>query len=109
MTGNKKIDTINTMDFCWVLSDKKMKGSGLVRGDLVLVSGLKVVPASTKDPYLQRVLCVVILVKDDKLHLPSEDNDYKAYLVDPRNLGKVDEDTLKWAHQLLNDQYGSTS
>lgn len=100
---------IRTWDICWVISDKKLKDSGLKKGDTVLVSGTKVVPATKKDPYLQRVLCFVVKIVNDKVQIPTEKNDYMAYLVDPRNLEKVDEKTLKWAHQLLEDQYGSTS
>ena len=93
------------MDFCWVVSDKKLKGSGLSKGDLVMVSGTRVVPATKKDPYLQRVLVVALKIEDEKIQIPSEKNDYKAYLIDPRNLSKVDEDTHKWAETVLKNQY----
>ncbi|MCA9380669.1 hypothetical protein KC678_00195 [Candidatus Dojkabacteria bacterium] len=95
------------MDYCWVVSDKKMKGSGLKKGDLVLVTGTKVAPISKIDPYLQRIFVITVLVKDGEIRLPKSDNHYRAYLVDPRNLEKVDEDTQKWAEENLKKQYGN--
>ena len=100
---------IQTMDYCWVVSDKKLKDSGLTKGDMVLVTGTKVVPASRKDLYLQRVLVVVVLVKDDKVLLPNEENEHKAYLVDPRNLEKVDEEVSKCVEENLKKQYQTTT
>jgi len=98
-------DMIKPMDYCWVISDKKMKGSGLYRSDMVMVTGVKPVPASKKDLYLQRLLVIVVKVDDEKVLIPSQDNDYRAYLVDPRNLEKVDEETLAWAQDNLKNQY----
>lgn len=95
---------IKAMDFCYISSDKKLKGSGLSKGEVVMVTGLKTVPVKKNDPYVQRILTVVVRVKDDKLQLPGENNDYKAYLVDPRSLTKI-EDSSKYT-EIINNQYG---
>lgn len=83
---------INTMDFARVISAKKMKDTGLERGSLVLVMGTKQVPAKITDPYLLRILTVVAKVEGEEVQIPGEGNEYRAFLVDPRNLERVDED-----------------
>jgi len=96
------------MDFCYVIEDKKMKGSGLSRGDIVLVTGTRVVPAGYKDPYLQRVLVVAVKLdkKAELLQMPTETNDNKAYLIDPRNLSRVNEEDQKCFEAMIEKQYG---
>ncbi len=80
-------ERIKDMDYCIVVSDKKMKGSGLVRDDEVMVIGTRDAPVSKADPYLSRTYVVVVKLGDDGEHcLPDSSNDYKAVLVDPRNL-----------------------
>lgn len=97
---------IKPMDYCLVVNDKTMKGSGLFRGDAVLVTGLKVAPVSKKDPYLQRIYAHVIKVAQDGHHfVPSEDNDNMIYLVDPRNLEKLPEDDQTFLGGKLVAQY----
>ena len=85
-------DPIGNMDYATVVSDKKMKGSGLYRGDMVMVTGIKQAPEKRSDPYLTRTYVMVIKVVGDEHQLPNEKNDYQIYLVDPRNLEKVSED-----------------
>lgn len=98
---------INSMDYCTIVSDKRMKDSGLFRGDTVLVTGVKAAPISKNDLYLQRIFVHVVKVEKDGTHLlPLETNDYKVYLVDPRNLQKVDEETTERLQDALKRQYG---
>lgn len=94
------------MDFCRIVSDKKVKGSGLRMGDLVLVTGTALVPASKKDPYLQRTLTTVIRVKGDQLLMPKQDNDEMAYLLDPRSLEKVNDKDQKTFTNNIKKQFG---
>lgn len=94
---------IKSMDYCRVVSDKKLKGSGLVRGDVVLVVGTGQVPASAKDPYLLRTLCVVARVVDD---LPQLGDGSEKLMVDPRSLEKVSEKEGKRLNKALEKKYG---
>ena len=96
---------INIFDYGVVSSTKKMKESGLSVGDTVLVIANKVLPVTKSDPYLQRVYVVCILVKEGVHQMPSEDTDYVSFLIDPRNLTKVDEDTTKDLRDKLEHQY----
>ncbi len=81
---------VKNFDFCRVVSAKKLKGSGLGMGDVVMVLGTRQVPASAKDPYLYRTLVTVAKVEEGLIQIPKEDNEYKAYLVDPRSLEVID-------------------
>jgi hypothetical protein len=81
--------TLNTMDFARVINDKKLKGTGLSRGDTVMVMGTKPVLAKKGDPYLFRTLMVVAKYLEGIVQVPGEGNDHKGYLVDPRSLEKV--------------------
>lgn len=86
---NWEASKLGPMDFGTVVSAKKLKGSGLGMGDVVMVMGTKQVPASARDPYLTRTITQVVKVVDDLPAIPKEDNDYLIYLVDPRSLEKV--------------------
>lgn len=97
---------IKSMDFCRIVSDKKVKGSGLRMGDLVLVTGTSLVPASKKDPYLQRTLTTVIKVKGDQLLMPKQNNDEMAYLLDPRSLEKVNDKDQETLTDNIKKQFG---
>lgn len=92
-------------DYCLVVSDKKLKGSGLKRGDLVYVGAVKPAPASKKDPYLQRIFAVVFLSDVGIVRIPKENNDYKAYLVDPRSLEKLPEEEQEVLQDHLRRHY----
>lgn len=98
---------IKPMDFAIVINRKKMTDSGLEVGDQVLVAGIKPAPAKRSDPYLQRLYVFVIKIEGDKLLLPKGDNDYKAILVDPRHLEKIEGEELKRLNQLMENQYGN--
>ena len=96
---------IGSMDFCRVVSDKKLKGSGLFMGDIVLVTGTTLVPAGKRDPYLQRTLTTVIILDGKTLLMPKDDNDEKAYLVDPRSLEKVSKEDAEIFMSYLHEQF----
>lgn len=101
-----KVEPIKSMDFCNIVSAKKLKGSGLELGDVVLVTGTKQVPASKKDPYLTRTLVVVVKVMYNLPQIPGKDNDYKAYVVDPRSLERVSDEHRKIFEQALRQHHG---
>lgn len=83
---------IKTYDYCYVVNDDQLKEVGIYRGQLVMVTGLKPAPIKAGDPYLQRIFAHAILVDKDGTHrLPDNGNDYRIYLLDPRNLEKVQE------------------
>lgn len=87
---------VKDMDVCRVVSKKLAKDSGLHLGDLVFVMGSRYVPATQKDPYLQRKLVVVARIdKEFVVQIPGDSNDYKAHLMDPRSLELADADTTK--------------
>lgn len=100
---------IKAMDYCIVVSDKKMRGSGLERGDILLISGLKVAPAKKSDPYLQRVYAVAIKINEGLLLVPKDNNEHKAYIVDPRNLAKLPAKEVELLEALMKEQYGDDS
>lgn len=100
------MNPLKTMDYCRVVSDKKLKDSGLIRGDRVLITSIKPVPAKKSDPYLQRLIVVVLKVEDDKVLVPKDGNEYKAYLVDPRNLEKVSDEERAKLEESLKLLYG---
>lgn len=96
---------IEPMDYATVVSDKKLKNSGLRRGDVVLVMGTKLVPATKKDPYLQRTLVTVLKVMYGLPLFPKDDNDHMAYLIDPRSLEKVSDEEAEQFREKLTQQY----
>ena len=100
------MEIIKSMDYCRVITAKKMKGSGLEQGDVVLVTGTKVVPAKKTDPYLQRIYVFVIRVLEGDHQIPSEKNGYKAWLVDPRNLEKLPLEETEQFKDSFEKQYG---
>lgn len=95
---------LNDMDFAYVVRDKKLDNTPLSRGDIVLLISHKVVPSSSKDPYLLRKLFVVVGLGEDNLPLiPSNKNEHKAYLLDPRCLEKVDHDLQEQLKEKLKE------
>jgi hypothetical protein len=99
---------IQPMNYVFIVNDKKLKGSGLNRGDIMMVTGIKPVPASSKDPYLNRDILVVVKVDSNTgEHLiPTEGKDHKAYLIDPRNVEILDDASSKIYSDFLLLQYG---
>lgn len=96
---------IKPNDFCILVSEKKLKGSGLKRGDVFLIAGVKPAPTSLKDPYLQRIYVVGIKFVNKKPEVPKEDNEYRAYLIDPRNLEKLPLEEQEVLTQQLTSYY----
>lgn len=98
---------IKPMDYIKVRADKRMKESGLVRGDVLLVTGLKPAPVSKQDPYLQRVYILTIKVDKNGYHeVPNDENEFRVYLIDPRNVDLVGEKESEELAALLVKQYG---
>lgn len=79
-------------DYVRVVSKKGLDGSGLKVGDHLLIAGLKVLPEKRSDPYLQRTYSMCLRVEDGVHLLPSEDNEEKIILVDPRKLELLPEE-----------------
>ena len=75
---------IHTADFCQIVSDKFAEDTGVKRGHIVYVAGLKALPEDENDPYTQRIKFFVNLVSHDG-HVDGS----KLYLVDPRSIQKV--------------------
>ena len=100
---------IGTWDYCYIVSDKKMKGSGLSRGDIVLVTGTKSVPATKKDPYSLRTYVIVVKVEDGLPCIPKDDNEHRAWVVDPRNLEKVEDEVKTGLDENIKEAYGQPS
>lgn len=97
---------IKPMDFCRVVSSKKLKGSGLSMGDIVMVAGTSQVPATHKDPYLMRTLMTVLVVEGGLPIIPSEENGKVALMVDPRSLEKVSDSVQQEYENAVKAQYG---
>ena len=81
------IDTsrlINQGDFCKLVVDH-LADHGLKRGNHVYVAGMKAFPIEEKDPYTQRIQCLVHkATKSGEIDL-----DEGFYVVDPDSLEKV--------------------
>lgn len=99
---------IQVNDYVFVTSAKKLKGSGLDRGSVLMVVGTRGVPASARDPYLTRELIVAVRVDADGTHyIPKNENDYKAYLIDPRNVEILPAEASVFLSEKLKEQYGA--
>ena len=81
---------INSGDFCEIVSDKFAEDTGVKRGHIVYVAGLKALPESEADPYTQRIKFFTHLVSHDG-HIDAS----KLYLVDPKSLSKVSKSKQK--------------
>lgn len=75
-------------DFCEVAVDTWTE-QGLEKGAVVFIAQLKPLPLDEEDMYLQRIYVGVHFTEDYSIKLPL------IYLMDPRDLVKVDEETLK--------------
>lgn len=100
---------LKPLDYARVVSDKNIKKLGLNRGDVVMVASLQVAQAKKDDPYLQRVYPVVVKIVDGVHQIPSQDTDWKSYMVDGRSLDPLGEKESKEYQALLNKQYGEAS
>lgn len=99
---------LSVMDYATIVSRKGVRGSGIEVGDTIIILSLKVLPEKRSDPYLQRIYAVVGVVRDDVHYIPSgrEDDDTKAYLIDPRCLEKESEEESLRLKGLMEAQYG---
>jgi hypothetical protein len=101
---------LNSFDFAKVVSDKKLKGSGIQRGEVVFISSLKQLPEKKSDPYLTRTYVLVFKLGEDDVPLvPKEENDYQAIMVDPRNLEKVSDEEQAYYMKLIEERYSGES
>jgi hypothetical protein len=99
-----KLKLIEPMDFAYIVSAKKMTGSGFKKGDEVFVVGSKWLPEKKHDPYLIRCYLIVVKLDEDKVPLipkDAEDPNF-AWLVDPRNLEPFDKDKQSAYEAALN-------
>ena len=97
---------IKVMKFATIVSDKKLKGSGLKKGDEVMVVSMKDVAFKASDPYLKRTLAIVCKVEDNDVLIPNNENEHSAIVVDPRSLSLVTEGREKELTQVIVDKYG---
>lgn len=97
---------IKNFDFAYVVSEKRLKESGLGLGDEVMVMSMKDVATLKTDPYLKRTYFIVAKVVDDVPQIPTDRNEYKGYLLDPRSLEKVEEERGKHLRHKLEELYG---
>lgn len=91
--------------FARVVSDKKLKGSGLSRGDEVFIMSTKDVAFKRNDPYLLRRLMIVATIVGGKVIIPSDKNEAMAVVVDPRSLEYVGKERNEELLRLLKEQY----
>lgn len=97
---------LNPADFAYVVKDKRLKEKGLFRGDIVFLMGSKVVPATVRDPYLQRELFVVAKVVEGVPVIPDKEGDDNAFLVDPRSLQLVEKEVSDALIENVQKLYG---
>lgn len=86
---------LKPFSFATIINDKKMKGSGLKRGEEVFIMSTKDVAYTKTDPYLKRTLMIVAKLIGNTVMVPSPNNDYHAFVVDPRNLEPVSDERNK--------------
>lgn len=79
---------INAGDFAEVVVDTWAE-QGLEKGAVVFIAQLKPLPISEEDVYLQRIYVGAHFTDNYSIVLP------QIYLLDPRDLAKIDEETLK--------------
>ena len=102
-----KTKVINELDYCRVVSIKKMEGSGLKVGDILMVIGTKSAQEKANDPYLKRTYVMTIKVKEGVHLMPTSDPDdpNKAILMDPRKLEVVCPTLSKSLRGKLEEQF----
>lgn len=96
---------LKVMRIARVVSDKRLKGSGLSRGDEVMVIATKDVAFKKDDPYLKRTLMVVCKVVDGDVRIPKDGTEDKAIVVDPRSLEIVGKDREDELIAQFNEKY----
>lgn len=97
---------IDKNDFCVVSTRKKIAGSTLSLGDVVLVIAMQMAQAKASDPYLRRVYALIVKVEDGVVLIPKDENEYKAILMDPKNLTRLSDEDQEKYNNLLKKQYG---
>lgn len=95
---------VSELGFTSVVSNK-LREFGIKSGDEVMVLSYKTAPASADDPYLERKYALVVRVEGGEVMLPSDNNDYRAYLVDPRNFESLSDERVKTLNSDLRRQF----
>lgn len=106
----KETSHIQTGDICLLVNDKKVKGSGLNRGDEFYIGATKVLPVKKSDPYLQRIYVIGFRIEGDVPQIPTsdEEDETKSFLLDPRNLQKCGKDRVKEVEEAIEKEFGQT-
>lgn len=86
------------MDFCRI-KGKKLVKDGFKKGDLVFVSGTKLLPYKESDPYVQRIYMIC-----ERVAKAGYVDHRNMYLVDPVSLIKCDEEEQEKFTALLAGQ-----
>ena len=73
-------------DFCSFVNDN-CKDDGFPHGTVCWIAGVKALPESKDDPYLQRIYALVHAVKDDK----TVDVSAGFFMVNPNNIEKIED------------------
>lgn len=82
-------------DFCRLVNDD-CKTDGFPHGSVVWIAGVKALPESKDDPYLQRIYALVHAVGDDK----NVDVNAGLFMINPINIEKID-DTEEYEKLLM--------
>lgn len=99
---------VKPLDFCRVVGRKKLKGSGVELGETVYVVSLKPAPEKKSDPYLQRIYVLVLKVTPEgEVLVPKDNNDFKAILMDPRNLEVLEDKDVQHIKEKLAERYAA--
>jgi len=96
---------MKVMSIARVVSDKRLKGSGLSKGDEVMIIATKDVAFKKDDPYLKRTLMVVCRIVDDEVLIPKDGTEDKAIVVDPRSLELVSKERQDDLINRFNSKY----
>lgn len=97
---------VDKNDFCVVSTRKKISGSTLSVGDIVMVISMQMAQEKASDPYLRRIYALVVKVEDGKVLVPKDENEYKAILMNPKNLTRLSDEDQEKYNTLLRKQYG---
>lgn len=92
---------IKQNDFCYVENDLFEKHLHIMKGDIVYVAGLFVVPESKEDPYTQRIKFQVHAMDDNK-HVNTGRG---LFVMDPRSLKKVEKRKQKKLYRILEKDF----
>lgn len=93
---------INDGDFVTINTNKFEKEFGVKKGSLAYIAGHRAFPISEQNPYTQRIKFFVSLTTEDG-HVQVK----PIYLMDPKSLKLVDEDTRELLQAIFEDDFQS--